>query len=211
MLFPSFIQVHIDEPSDNEMVINGLHVSGWCNSARTPLSVTVSFNKGELIRGIVGTYRPDLKSSFLKKRTGFSIFFPHVHEKIEMELNFEFKGGSREIYRKEFKLNVQKMMDREDYPYQLVLHNAGVEGRVLKRENIYGFGPPAENPTPEVLDMILHYAGKKVLDVGCGIGVYVDALAKENKEAKGIEVNEDHVRRGQKLNRDVMHYDGRII
>ncbi len=209
------ININLDEPSDKGKVSNGLYVSGYCRSDRDIISLTGSINGGSHTRGILGLYQPDLRLSYNTKDTAFSIFFPIIStapdKKNTMELVFQFEDGNREIYKKELTLIVQGLIDQEDYPYQLVLHNAGVEGRALKRENIYGYGPPTENPIPEVLDMILHYAGNKVLDVGCGIGVYVAELSKAKKEAIGIEVNTDHVMRGQSLNRDVKYYDGSKI
>jgi 2-polyprenyl-3-methyl-5-hydroxy-6-metoxy-1,4-benzoquinol methylase len=64
---------------------------------------------------------------------------------------------------------------------------------VLHRENIYGSGPPIEQASPQILDLILGYlsAGSSIVDVGCGAGAFGPGLIEAGHEWLGLEVN-DH-------------------
>jgi len=95
-----------------------------------------------------------------------------------------------------------------DLPYQQTLSEAAAIGRVLHREDIYGSGPPVTMASSEVVSLIMLHGGDTVLDVGCGIGVYVAALRDRGISACGIEVNADYVSTARDLNRDVALYDG---
>jgi 2-polyprenyl-3-methyl-5-hydroxy-6-metoxy-1,4-benzoquinol methylase len=81
----------------------------------------------------------------------------------------------------------------EDLPYSSALRDFERSGKILKRENIYGSGPPTPIVSAETLSYAKKYAGKRVLDVGCGIGAYVKALLEEDYECEGIESNRDYV------------------
>jgi GT2 family glycosyltransferase/SAM-dependent methyltransferase len=96
----------------------------------------------------------------------------------------------------------------EPPPFLEVLLDAGVSGRVLHREDIYGFGPPSPTANDEVLGLILKYAGSPLLDVGCGIGAYLTALEHLGLLARGIEINPLYVAEAQALNRQVQLYEG---
>jgi 2-polyprenyl-3-methyl-5-hydroxy-6-metoxy-1,4-benzoquinol methylase len=62
---------------------------------------------------------------------------------------------------------------------------------VLHRENIYGSGPPVEQPSPEILNLILDYLPPRssVVDVGCGAGVFARGLMEAGHKWLGLEVN----------------------
>ena len=62
---------------------------------------------------------------------------------------------------------------------------------VLHRENIYGYGPPLENPGAEIARLILEYlpARSSVLDLGCGAGAYGPPLLAAGHEWLGAETN----------------------
>jgi 2-polyprenyl-3-methyl-5-hydroxy-6-metoxy-1,4-benzoquinol methylase len=96
-------------------------------------------------------------------------------------------------------------------PYQQGLIDAGVSGRVLHRENIYGSGPPNTIANLEVLTHILHYGQAPMLDFGCGIGTYVAALQEKGLLVAGIELQADYVATGQTMGRNISHYNGRRI
>jgi 2-polyprenyl-3-methyl-5-hydroxy-6-metoxy-1,4-benzoquinol methylase len=96
-------------------------------------------------------------------------------------------------------------------PYQQGLIDAGVSGRVLHRENIYGSGPPNTIANLEVLGHILQYGQAPMLDFGCGIGTYVAALQEKGLSVRGIELQADYVATGKAMGRDISHYDGKKI
>src|SRR6202022_2175272 len=67
------------------------------------------------------------------------------------------------------------------------------QAKVLHRENIYGSGPPAEQPSPEALRLVLAYLPPRssIVDVGCGAGAYGPGLVNAGHKWLGLEVN-DH-------------------
>jgi SAM-dependent methyltransferase len=63
--------------------------------------------------------------------------------------------------------------------------------RLLHRENIYGSGPPIEEPGIEVSNLIREYLPERasVVDVGCGAGAYGPALMAAGHQWLGLEAN----------------------
>jgi SAM-dependent methyltransferase len=62
---------------------------------------------------------------------------------------------------------------------------------LLHRENIYGSGPPIEEPGVEVLDLLRAYLPERssVVDVGCGAGAYGPPLIAAGHQWLGLETN----------------------
>lgn len=69
-------------------------------------------------------------------------------------------------------------------------HYAGLRNtaRVLGRNEIYGFGPPNSNVTPEIAAMALRLPAP-LLDFGCGIGSLIRVLRSAGIESCGIEID----------------------
>jgi SAM-dependent methyltransferase len=63
---------------------------------------------------------------------------------------------------------------------------------LLHRENIYGSGPPIEEPGVEVSDLLRAYlpARASVVDVGCGAGAYGLSLIGAGHDWLGLEAND---------------------
>lgn len=63
---------------------------------------------------------------------------------------------------------------------------------LLHRENIYGSGPPIEEPGVEVSDLLHAYlpARSSVVDVGCGAGAYGPPLIAAGHQWLGVEAND---------------------
>ena len=80
-----------------------------------------------------------------------------------------------------------------DLPYFASLKEFEDSGRILKRENIYGSGPPSTVASDQVVDYIRKYTGQRILDMGCGIGAYVKRLNSCGYECEGIETNQNYV------------------
>ena len=74
-------------------------------------------------------------------------------------------------------------------PYGEVVHPENET--LLHRENIYGSGPPIEEPGVEVSELLRAYlpAGSSVVDVGCGAGAYGPPLRAAGHEWLGLEAN----------------------
>jgi SAM-dependent methyltransferase len=94
-------------------------------------------------------------------------------------------------------------MTDEDRPYEELFKRAEHLGLVLHRRDIYGSGPPADLVSEEILQFVTNNAGSTVLDVGCGLGPYVERLNQVGKHSVGIDVNEEVVNQARKLGRDV--------
>ncbi len=64
---------------------------------------------------------------------------------------------------------------------------------LLHRGNIYGSGPPLENPSEEAASLLEAYlpAGASVVDVGCGAGAYGPGLIAAGHNWLGLETNPD--------------------
>lgn len=62
---------------------------------------------------------------------------------------------------------------------------------LLHRENIYGSGPPAEDPGVEVANLLREYLPERssVVDVGCGAGAYGPGLMAAGHDWLGLESN----------------------
>lgn len=62
---------------------------------------------------------------------------------------------------------------------------------LLHRENIYGSGPPIEEPGFEVSNLLAEYLpeGCSVVDVGCGAGAYGPGLMAAGHDWLGLEAN----------------------
>ena len=64
--------------------------------------------------------------------------------------------------------------------------------QVLHRENVYGSGPPIEQASPEVLELLRGYldSPSSIVDVGCGAGAYASGLVSVGHSWLGLEVGE---------------------
>jgi 2-polyprenyl-3-methyl-5-hydroxy-6-metoxy-1,4-benzoquinol methylase len=67
------------------------------------------------------------------------------------------------------------------------------QGNVLHRENIYGSGPPVEQPSPEALRLVLDHLPPQssIVDVGCGAGAYGPPLINAGHRWLGLELNDN--------------------
>lgn len=95
------------------------------------------------------------------------------------------------------------MTSKEDLPYQAIFREAEREGRVLHRDDVYGWGPTVDLVSEEILGFVLENVGSTVLDVGCGVGPYVERLNAAGKRCIGIDISRDMVAEGRALGRDV--------
>lgn len=103
------------------------------------------------------------------------------------------------------------MMNKSQLPYYLGIRNFEKKRKILHRENIYGSGPPSDVVSEEMLDFIIKNSGKKILDVGCGIGAYLERLKKVGFDCIGIENNPEYVKIARNKGLNVRKMDARKI
>lgn len=92
--------------------------------------------------------------------------------------------------------------------YEQHFDNANKQGlRMFKREHLYASGPPNTEVSGESIAFVKQKAGKKILDIGCGIGACCKQLIEFGFECTGVEGNEEYVRqaRAQGIEAYVMH------
>jgi SAM-dependent methyltransferase len=77
----------------------------------------------------------------------------------------------------------------KDLPYGEIVFPQREE--VLHRENIYGWGPPSEEPSYQMLQLLLGYLPphSSVVDIGCGAGAYGPGLIAAGHRWLGLETN----------------------
>lgn len=82
---------------------------------------------------------------------------------------------------------------------------------LLRREDIYGSGLPSDEVSTEAFNLIRRFAGKTVLDMGCGGGSYMRSLEQEGYVCKGIEIKREYVEYCRAKDLDVVQMDAEEI
>lgn len=62
-----------------------------------------------------------------------------------------------------------------------------------------------------LVDFVAEHAGRSVLDLGCGLGGYSEALAERGFEVRALDVAPDYVERARSIGVDAELYDGQTI
>ncbi|MCP4219361.1 MAG: methyltransferase domain-containing protein [bacterium] len=89
----------------------------------------------------------------------------------------------------------QDFFDLHEERKSMMLHNV----------DLYSPGPPITVPSYEMLDLVEKYAGKTILDIGCGHAVYGKELLKKGFNYTGIEANEAYAKvAGQSVDATLM-------
>lgn len=87
-------------------------------------------------------------------------------------------------------------------PYEELLIHASQTGRVLKRENIYGSGPPVDALSGDAQKIVKEHCKKSVVDFGAGCGALQQYLPK-SVAYLGLEMNPQAVEMAKALSRNV--------
>lgn len=133
--------------------------------------------------GVQCLYRID--TDLLQPESALKLIWPGGEEQLLTDLNFPAEADA-----KHWLLDAQS---------------------VLKRDMLYAPGPPSQAATPEVVKLLQGIRGP-LFDFGCGIGLYLQALAQQGVEAHGIELDRPEIR--EQLVTDVAEritlYDGSL-
>ena len=129
-----------------------------------------------------------------RARRGFRIWsrLPGIHEprdvKLRVVAGIDDPGRTNEIVAEQPIRLLPALLPTR--PYGDVVHPGNET--LLHRENIYGSGPPIEEPGIEVSELLRAYlpAGSSVVDTGCGAGAYGPALGAAGHAWLGLETND---------------------
>lgn len=72
----------------------------------------------------------------------------------------------------------------------------------------YRDADPMEQVDGALVEFVSAHAGRRVLDLGCGLGGYTRALADRGFDVRGIDVSPEYVERARSLGVPVDLYDG---
>jgi 2-polyprenyl-3-methyl-5-hydroxy-6-metoxy-1,4-benzoquinol methylase len=98
-----------------------------------------------------------------------------------------------------------------DLPYYTHLRAFENQERILHRNDIYGGGPPSHVASVETTALIKKYCGGSILDIGCGVGAYMNELNKFGFKCTGIEYNLQYVEKCQSQGLVVEHMNAKKL
>ena len=173
-------------------------LSGWVHApGRDPASCRVRAYLGDHCLAATGilSYRPDVCEKLTLSRsvlTGFRMLGktrPPVTEAHEATLRIVASWDDKDptvLAEQMVRLHPASLPAR---PYGEVVFPENET--LLHRENIYGSGPPAEEPGIEVSNLLREYLPERssVVDVGCGAGAYGPGLMAAGHNWLGLESN----------------------
>jgi SAM-dependent methyltransferase len=189
----------IDAPGDGDLVQrHAFHVEGWAHAEGAAGQRVGAFIDDVPIgstRLIIE--RPDVAAALQRPeiaRCGFS-FACVIPERLRdrSTLNVEIalldaRGGRHVVAKRWLRLSKQ---DYRLNGHGEVLRESSTA--VLKRENVYGSGPPSPIADGRCVSLVRRYLRRheRILDVGCGIGAYGRVLEPEGFNWTGCEVRAD--------------------
>lgn len=199
--FEQLAQMHkcIDAPRPDQAVYDEcISIAGWIFAeGRSPTACRV---RAWLDESSIGEtkllfIRPDVSNFLALPKdvpTAFRILAcaPGYNEArdVTIELTASWEGDPAEYLIGKVPIHlVPVFLEKRDFGKALF----PAQKRVLRRENIYGSGPPVMEPDARMLRFILDYLtpGSSVLDVGCGAGVYGPALIAAGHQWTGLEID----------------------
>jgi 2-polyprenyl-3-methyl-5-hydroxy-6-metoxy-1,4-benzoquinol methylase len=196
----NFLNGCIDSPADGDLVFrHGFNVCGWyVDDAENGMLDAIEARVDGIRIGSTVLFfdRPDVHSAVPNGllRCGFELLCT-VPEGLrggttaQIEMLATYNDGSEISFRK-FWVRFS--------PIDYRVHGHGymlTDGfsRVLRREDVYGSGPPSPVADGRCADLVRRYidSTQTVLDVGCGIGAYGKVLLASGVKWHGVEVIPD--------------------
>jgi SAM-dependent methyltransferase len=195
----SELQAHLDSPRREQKVYDQtIVVSGWLYAPhQNPAECTVRaeidgfcFAESRIL-----FYRPEINERLRLPRdlhTGFRLLgriLPTIAEPRDVTLRIvaSWAGKLPTIVAEQPVRLVPSSLGQRPYGEVVYPDNE----TLLHRENIYGSGPPIEEPGVEVANLLREYLppGCSVVDVGCGAGAYGPGLMAAGHDWLGLEAN----------------------
>lgn len=197
---PENCSAYVDAPRSDQTVYDEcISVSGWIFFATRDPSVcrVRAWLDGTVIGETRVLFPRRDVSEFLSLPhdvpTGFR-FLARLTQPIEapsdatIQLSASWNGDATEYQLGKVALHLVPA-SLQNRPYGEVVFPA--QTTLLRRNNIYGSGPPMLEPGIEMLNLILNYLplGSSVVDIGCGAGAYGPGLIAAGHHWTGLEVN----------------------
>ena len=198
-IVPSSLQAGINSPAPGQTVYDeAIFVSGWvydANRQAAPVCVRAYLDDRPCGETNILFQSADVAARIgaaRDVRIGFRMLgklAPLVTEPRDAILRIAASwddGSSSTLAEQPVRLAPASLHER---PYGDVLHSGNET--LLHRENIYGSGPPIEEPGVEVLNLLREYLPESasVVDVGCGAGAYGPPLMAAGHNWLGLESN----------------------
>ena len=198
-IVPSSLQMRIDSPLPGQSVYDeAIFVSGWVYDANrhpAPVGVRASLDDRSCGETHILFQSPDAAEKLgiaRDARIGFRILgklVPLITEPRDAILRVvaSWEDGSSSTFAEQPVRLVPAVL--HERPYGEVVHPDNET--LLHRENIYGSGPPIEEPGVEVSNLLRDYLPERssVVDVGCGAGAYGPPLIATGHNWLGLESN----------------------
>lgn len=196
---PATVQAHLESPAPGQDVYDqAVFLSGWVYAPdRDPASCRVRAYLEDCCFAKTGilSYRPDVCEKLALTRgvlTGFRMLGkirPGAVEPREVKLRLTASWddeASTVLVEQTVRLLPASLPAR---PYGEVVYPENET--LLHRENIYGSGPPTEEPGIEVSNLLREYLPERssIVDVGCGAGAYGPELMAAGHDWLGVEAN----------------------
>lgn len=190
---------HVDTPSDGDLVQrHGFQVEGWAHVGEIEHRHVEAFVDGVLVGATELSHsRPDVALAFrvpemLDSGFTFACSLPEqLRDRQTLRLRVVAVGASGEqavLGERWLRLSHE---DYRQHGHGDVLRDGAT--KVLRRDDVYGSGPPSPLADGRVVELVRRYLRKSesILDVGCGIGAFGRVLAPEGYDWTGCEVRED--------------------
>ncbi|MFL6588869.1 MAG: class I SAM-dependent methyltransferase [Chthoniobacterales bacterium] len=184
----SSVQAEIDAPAPGQSVYDSaLFISGWFRPGE-PESAKIR------LRAYVGDHCCAETRAFASRSDGSRVFrmlgkISPVAEPVEgvLRISMERAGNAPMIIAERSVRILPASLPTRPYGEVVFPDNE----TLLHRENIYGSGPPLEEPGAEVARLVASYlpAGASVVDVGCGAGAYGPGMRAAGHDWLGLESN----------------------
>jgi SAM-dependent methyltransferase len=185
----------IDSPSANEGVYDEcISIAGWIRAQEVPQTRGAECIRAYIDNVCIGSTRILTREPSGEHRLGFRILAripepiaaPHPAV-ISLLLSREGEETAHKLGEVPVQLLPAHLAERH---YGEVVPPG--RARVLHRSDIYGSGPPIEQPSPEALHLVLTYLPEQssIVDVGCGAGAYGPGLLKAGHQWLGLELSE---------------------
>lgn len=193
----------VDAPTQFELVYqHGFECHGWVHcDDRSIRRIEVSVDRAPVGSTEIFYDRTDVGEAFNRSdmlQVGFTVrcVIPEeLREQDRAELCFTLFSEDRTQVVFARRVVYFSKIDYRKHGHGTILTNAASD--FLKREQVYGSGPPSPFADPVCVELVTRYlpVQSSVLDVGCGIGAWCRPLTSYGVEWTGCETRRDFVER----------------